>query len=194
MTIGGGVFGSWEPADKTAPTNERFRPTQLMERVSIYLENTAAPTSPTQVVRDVTGTDKYVRLAIATLVKEGYVDRVPGRNGGDALLSKQAFREADYGETTADPEGHDYGETTASQEPLNHAENETTADYGATTAPTPADNYGGKAHPPTGGGAPDAVVETDAIRRAARFDALYPPGAGTSQDKADISRAQEPAA
>jgi hypothetical protein len=91
LEIGGGVFGSWRRIDD-ATTDEAtgFRPTGLMERASIFVENCAEPPARTTAAKATGGKALYARIAIDCLVREGYM-RGPNRGG---LESIRPYREA----------------------------------------------------------------------------------------------------
>ena len=72
-----------------------FRPTRLMEKTSVVLEGLDEPISKRQLQKLVTGkNDDSKSLALDLLVKEGYVEKRPARNGFE-YLSVSAFREDD---------------------------------------------------------------------------------------------------
>ncbi len=72
-----------------------FRPTGLMEKVSRLLELRHEPQSRNSIETDVTGKAEYVRLAIDTLVSDGYAVEFPGENRARLVKLERAFREAD---------------------------------------------------------------------------------------------------
>lgn len=85
----GAVTWAIRPPDAAQPTTtDSFRPTGLMERVSMWLEHQAEPQSRRAVERNVTGKTDYLRLACAHLVGEGYV------TDDDGLVSVRPYREA----------------------------------------------------------------------------------------------------
>lgn len=73
----------------------RFRPTGLMERVSLYVAacGTQRP-SRNDVEETVTGKREYVRIAIDVLVTEGYLLEEDGPHGARLLRSEIPFRES----------------------------------------------------------------------------------------------------
>lgn len=72
--IGGGTYTMPVPTDDEA---KPFRPTQLMERVSIYVEVNDG-CSQNAIVNNVSGRKKYVIEAIDKLVGEGFIQRDEG--------------------------------------------------------------------------------------------------------------------
>lgn len=70
-----------------------FRPTHLMEAVSIYLEAGAEATLR-QLRDDIKGTKAYITLAASTLVDEGYVERISGPRRSYLHRSIKPYREA----------------------------------------------------------------------------------------------------
>jgi hypothetical protein len=66
-----------------------------MEKVSRYLELHAEPRSRNEIETNVTGKAEYVRLAIDTLVSEGYALEFPGENRARLVRLERAFREGD---------------------------------------------------------------------------------------------------
>jgi hypothetical protein len=62
--------------DAAAAAGAGFRPTALMERVSVYVEG-VPDQSRSRVAEDVTGKAAGIRSAIDELVREGYVSQTP---------------------------------------------------------------------------------------------------------------------
>jgi hypothetical protein len=87
---------SWqiEPDHSKSEAGE-FRPTVLMEKVSNYLELPGGPRTRKDVEANVSGRGEYIRLAIDTLVTEGYVVETPGEHGAKLLASETPYREED---------------------------------------------------------------------------------------------------
>ena len=79
-----------EPAEDV--TDEGFKPTVLMERVSRYLETHGEQTH-NAIQTDITGKAEYVRRALAALVSDGLVSRRDGPRGADLYASVSPFRE-----------------------------------------------------------------------------------------------------
>jgi hypothetical protein len=88
---------AFTPADATAD-EPRWRPTGLMEKVSRFLESgtsrEAGCTGKNEVVRNVLGRDRYIRLALDALVAEGYVEETAGPNRSKRVRSLKPYREA----------------------------------------------------------------------------------------------------
>lgn len=82
-------------ADETGSAAADFRPTGLMERVSLVLEAAAAPMSGRAVTDAVTGKKGAVAVALAGLVREGHVQREAGPRGSHLHTSVRPYREAD---------------------------------------------------------------------------------------------------
>lgn len=71
-----------------------LRPTHLMERISRYVEITPGVTA--KGIEDViNGKATYVRIAVRTLIAEGYINVVPGPRGAQKHSSIIPFRETD---------------------------------------------------------------------------------------------------
>jgi len=90
---------SWEirPCSDTDTAEPgSFRPTELMERVSLYVGAQAAePPSRNAVEENVNGKRTYVRLAIDTLVGEGYLEEEAGPRKARLLVFNRPYRQAD---------------------------------------------------------------------------------------------------
>ncbi len=95
--IGGGAYGL--PATATDgehgdQTDQGFRPTVLMERVSRYVEFDAG-CSQNKITESVDGKYAYVVHALKTLVEDGYVRREDGPRGSKLHYSVTPYREAE---------------------------------------------------------------------------------------------------
>jgi hypothetical protein len=91
LEIGGGVFGSWRRIDDTIDDGTTaFRPTGLMERASIFIENCTDPPTRRTVTDAIGGKTRYARIAIDCLARERYI-RGAKREG---LESMKPYREA----------------------------------------------------------------------------------------------------
>jgi hypothetical protein len=91
LEIGGGVVGHWKPVDQTCDDDHAgFRPTGLMERASIFIENCAEPPVRTAIVDEIGGKTKYARIAIERLIREGHA-RGPKGQGVESI---KPYREA----------------------------------------------------------------------------------------------------
>jgi len=78
------------PADETGS----FRPTRLMEKVSRHVESQREPISRNVIENDVSGQRRYVRAAIDTLAREGYLTETAGPRNARRYQSVRAYREA----------------------------------------------------------------------------------------------------
>jgi hypothetical protein len=89
----GRITWTWQHADHDQ-RDTPFRPTVLMERVSRYLEDLTEPASRNTVEKSVKGsaTDAK-RLAVQTLIDDGYVKAEPGLRGAQLLSSVRAYRQ-----------------------------------------------------------------------------------------------------
>jgi hypothetical protein len=72
-----------------------FRPTALMEKVSIYIERCVDPPSRNIVTSGVKGNAAALRLAIDTLLRENYLAAEDGARGAKLLRSLKPYRQAD---------------------------------------------------------------------------------------------------
>jgi hypothetical protein len=87
---------SWRiESDHSVSEEGAFRPTGYMEKVSRYLELHEEQPSRNQIESDVIGKAEYVRLAIDTLVSEGYAIEFAGANRARLVKLERAFREGD---------------------------------------------------------------------------------------------------
>jgi hypothetical protein len=73
---------------------DSFRPTVLMERISVRLEKEVEPRSQTWIEENVKGNVPAKRDALATLVAENYVTRERGTRGFEHM-SARPYREAE---------------------------------------------------------------------------------------------------
>jgi hypothetical protein len=192
MTIGGGMFEPWQPVDKNAQDSRPrlFRPTGYMERVSVYLECQHEPVSRSAVEDAIPGHSRYVRVAMDCLVREGYAEEQEGPRNARLMLSKQAFREHDLGHDLGQTTSANLGQSSATDKPLNHADSDDLGQPRPTSATTPANDLGHGVALPYGEPGDDGRgqnAQKDAHKRAALFDAQFPP----SVDRADVSHARE---
>ncbi len=87
---------SWRIESDQSVTDEGvFRPTNLMEKVSRYLELREEPQSRSQIVEDVKGKATGIRAAIDRLIAEGYAVDFDGERGARLVKLEQVFREVD---------------------------------------------------------------------------------------------------
>lgn len=83
-------------ATKTdAAAKPRFRPTHLMERASIVLEERSTPATMNILESDVGGRRDFARIAIDRLLEEGYAGETKGPNRARQIESKNPYREAE---------------------------------------------------------------------------------------------------
>jgi hypothetical protein len=87
---------SWriEPAHEIGDEGY-FRPTNLMEKVSRYLELHAEPQSRNQIEQDVPGKAAGIRTAIDVLVREEFAVEFEGAHSARLVRSLRPFRETD---------------------------------------------------------------------------------------------------
>lgn len=91
LTVTGGRI---ELRPETGGAGRDFRPTGLMERVSLALEDAGEPLSQRRVTDAVTGKKDAVNTALATLVREGNVAVTEGPRGARLHRSVRPYREA----------------------------------------------------------------------------------------------------
>jgi hypothetical protein len=84
------------PAVRVEPAADlgQFRPTNLMERVSRYLETVTEPASQRTIETAVTGKVAWLRVALQRLVEEEFVGSEPAPKGS-VYRSIRPFRETD---------------------------------------------------------------------------------------------------
>lgn len=89
-----GQLSGWlcEPEETTYSSGGEMRPTHLMEKVSRYLEHVTNATGK-QIEDTLKGKREYVRLAVRTLVAEGFVATQSGPRGSVLHTSAKPFRE-----------------------------------------------------------------------------------------------------
>jgi hypothetical protein len=80
------------PDTKTAEEKEPFRPTELMERVSRYLESHPEGATGNRVKENVTGKKEWVGYALNRLADEGYITREPAPRNGQIHKSAKPYR------------------------------------------------------------------------------------------------------
>jgi hypothetical protein len=86
---------TWEilpPADAGEEPGT-FRPTELMERVSRYLEAQTEPVSRTHVEENVKGKGEYVRAAIDRLLAEDHATEHPGERRARLIATSTPYRQ-----------------------------------------------------------------------------------------------------
>ena len=88
------ISWAFKPAEAIDAETREFRPTYLMEKVSRFLEGVNSDgATRSRVEEAVQGKAEYVRLAMDTLLKEGYAAEIPGR--GRRLASVKPFRDSE---------------------------------------------------------------------------------------------------
>ena len=80
---------------------DEWKPTGQMERISMYLERCADPVSKNTVLDAIRGKTDYTREAIDWLIRDGYVEVVPGPRNSQLLRSLRPYREDLDGSGTA---------------------------------------------------------------------------------------------
>lgn len=83
-----------ESVESRGPEGE-FRPTNLMEKVSRFLEVHPDPLPRSQIEESVVGKAQYVRTAIDTLVAEGFATEFSGPRNARLVRLERAFRETE---------------------------------------------------------------------------------------------------
>lgn len=137
--------------DQAEPTT--FRPTTLMERVSIYLELRTSPASRADIEKEVSGSRQYIRLALDVLTREGHVEETAGPRNARLVASIQPYREShDLAATSPEQILDDLAATSPRPDPLNEAGSATSPDLAATSPQTALDDLAHHAPPPYGGG------------------------------------------
>jgi hypothetical protein len=81
--------------DDSRDSDGDFRPTNLMEKVSRFLEVRPDEQSRNQIEKGVPGKADYVRIAIDRLISEGYAVEFSGVRGARLVRLERAFREGD---------------------------------------------------------------------------------------------------
>lgn len=136
---------SWQFKAATETDQEHpFRPTHLMEKVSIFLERQTDAVSVRTVKAAKLGKDEYVREALKVLVDEGFVKVIEGQNRSLLHECVMAYREANDTLSQVVPEVMPSG------------------------ARTPEDASDAVSPSPYGGDAPAAPTEKDSLGDAQR--------------------------
>lgn len=102
-TDGPTVITVWPPGnDGDAGRADDFRPTNLMERVSLHVEAHPGECTKDGLTKEVTGKKTYLRMAVDILTDEGFLIVGPGkRSGSRVYTSVRPYREADDHSPTA---------------------------------------------------------------------------------------------
>jgi hypothetical protein len=120
---------TWAFKQPAAESEDGWKPTALMERVSRYLEGRDDPTSRNAVEGDVTGKRDYVRQAVDCLVSEGYVNETAGPNRARLLLSVQAFREDEFAPGSPRLTGDQFAPSSPREEPQSQADSQVRPEF-----------------------------------------------------------------
>jgi hypothetical protein len=100
----GRVHASLRPAEEAAKTDGRgFRPTTLMERVSVALLLAGQPLSFNGIDERVTGKRQHLRVAVDVLIAEAFVTTEPGPRG-PLHTSRRPYRASEDGGEPVSPE------------------------------------------------------------------------------------------
>ncbi len=107
-----------------APSEESdgWKPTALMERVSHFLETQDEPLAGYRIEEAVTGKRDYVRLAIDSLVGEGFASETSGTKRGRLIASIRPFREDEFAPSSPRDEGAGFAPGSPFEESLNGAD------------------------------------------------------------------------
>lgn len=95
---------TWSPPSSSTETDNGWRPTRLMEKVSRYLEQ-HGPANRTAIYGAVSGKRPFLVTAVQFLIEDGYAqETVPGRKGTTISLHKP-FREEPFPGSPTVPDG-----------------------------------------------------------------------------------------
>ncbi|MBA3377023.1 MAG: hypothetical protein H0U00_14635 [Actinobacteria bacterium] len=94
MLVSDGYAVTYSLEEDRSRAGDTFRPTVLMERVSIRLEGQAEARTQTWIEQNVTGKVPGIRRALEVLVDEGFVTREETKRG-HYFTSVRPYREAD---------------------------------------------------------------------------------------------------
>jgi hypothetical protein len=134
---------AWKVASPEQTTAEAgyFRPTHLMEKVSIDLEHRAEPVSRNTIYDTIGGTKDYVLKAISALVTEGFIAEVDGERRTKLIHSTRRYRADD---PTCNPETEGSGSVVrqwfgSGSEPLNPKSSGSAEQFGSGSTQNPLD-------------------------------------------------------
>lgn len=96
---------TWRLDDTSLASDSIMRYTGFMERISIYLEGASDKPSSAAIERDIGGNDAGRRIALKTLIDEGYVETQKGDRNAILHTSKKAYRES-TDKTTSSTSSH----------------------------------------------------------------------------------------
>ena len=92
-----------DPPDDAHQPAAAFRPTTLMERVSLALEASPEPLTTREILDRVAGKQEYVRVAIGILKAEGFIRTEPGPRNAIFHSLVKTYRQAEDEQDTLDP-------------------------------------------------------------------------------------------
>ena len=148
-----------------------WRPTNLMQKASIFLERADGPQSRRAIESAKLGKSDYVREAIKYLVADGYATEQDGPHGARLVKLLKPFREADLAPTSPLDESDDLAPTSPQPKAHNEAENATSPHLAPASPPTSSADLAPSPLSPTGGrasaGARSNGVDPDEIERVA---------------------------
>lgn len=82
---------TWEFRAASEQAGDEWRPTELMGRVSAFLERQGEPVSRNTVEQSIEGKAKYVRQAMDALIGEGWATESPGPNRARLVSSMRLY-------------------------------------------------------------------------------------------------------
>lgn len=136
-------------APRESESDGVFRPTILMERVSLYLEQQTEPVSRNAIEEAVEGKRDTLRMAINRLLADGFAAEEPGARGSRLVSSIRPYRKGDLAPTSPRHDDDDLAPTSPRTEPSNEAESTTSPQLAPTsplapesTSPQLATSYG----------------------------------------------------
>jgi hypothetical protein len=144
-----------------------FRPTVLMEKVSIYVERCVDPPSRNQVEKGITGKNTNAkRLAMDVLIREGHLAADDGPRSAKLLRVVRPYRQSDDPATSPQSSSGDLALTSPNSTPQNQAKNATSPDLALTSPAATGDDFAQLAPLPLQEGR-RGEVEQDEIERLA---------------------------
>ena len=81
--------------DKSHDEPGRFRPTVLMQKVSVYLEQHPTAASTNEIKKSITGKDKAIETALQILVEDGYASQQQGPRRSVLYTFVRPYRESE---------------------------------------------------------------------------------------------------
>jgi hypothetical protein len=113
------ISWAFKTPDDVASTYDYFRPTHLMEKVSVYLELQSGAVTRNTVCDAIGGTKKWVLAAIAALIIEGFAAEETGTHRAQPVRSIRKYR-------ANDPEHNPENDATMRPEPVRASSEQTT--------------------------------------------------------------------